>query len=419
MLMLRAGSGAAVVSFNAPPSTYVVIGLSKETPDKDLEKLTELFGPAHPGPGRHYAISMESLDAFTRSPTFLAAEINRQFDFAERKNTPIFFHIDPEHGFGADTETSPADAPPVKYWKDPDMCEWAGFPEPGQAPRVPRLWFNWGAWVCMPAIPCFSSPKFLDLAAKQMAAGIAGPIAARVRKLDASGKGYLFAGINIGWETGIPSYHFDPAKLPVSTYSSHRIAMEPWEAQLRAGYAALHWQGWNQARLDAEAQARGITSNALFEELCDQTIHDYNQFLAKSCFDQGISRDRIFTHIVAIPSVKPERTSTGWPPIWTAVNSYSTPGFTMDNRGAAIYDLANLRREIAAADPNQAHFAAIEAYVRHYHDEAGFDAFLHEVFDHGGITMCLYGTFPAGHAFSLDQKRENATLAIYKWLHDN
>jgi hypothetical protein len=252
-----------------------------------------------------------------------------------------------------------------------------------------------------------------------MADGIAGPIATRLRKLAAEQKGYLFAGINIGWETSIPNYHFDPKELPIANLpvTVRGTRMEPWEANAQMGYAALHWQGWNQQRLAAEARKRGITSEALFSNLCYQTIHDYNQFLAKACFDQGIPREQIFTHIVAISSAKPENTSTNHPPIWTAVNPYCIPGFTMDNRGAAIYNFAKLRNEITAADPTQPHFAASEAYVLHYHDKDSFADFLREVFDNGGTRMCLYGAFPQGQRYSLDLKRENATLALFEWLH--
>ena len=107
---------------------------------------------------------------------------------------------------------------------------------------------------------------------------------------------------------------------------------------------------------------------------------DYNAALAKCFHDQGLPRDHVYTHQVAVGTAKPGIMSTITPPIWVAVNPYSTPGFTLDNKGGAVYDLAEVKRQIKAADPSQDHFAASESYLRDYHDEKAFSDVLAEQF---------------------------------------
>ena len=103
----------------------------------------------------------------------------------------------------------------------------------------------------------------------------------------------------------------------------------------------------------------------------------------KSVSRRGIPRDHVYTHTVAMASVDPARANTGTPPIWAAVNAYSIPGFTMDNDGAAVYDLAQVKRQIVVADPAQTHFAVAESYLFHYGDELAMRANLSEAFDNG------------------------------------
>ena len=309
----------------------------------------------------------------------------------------------------------------MKYWRDPDMREWAEFPADGRYPaRIPRQWFNWGAWNSpAPAVPCLGSPKFLRFVRYQVGAGVARPLAARVSKLDREGRGYLFAGVNIGWETCIPiNVGVDPNALPAAVWpvESRGVTMQPWEAGAHLGYAALYWRGWSQAKLEAEAKRRGTDTQAVFNDVCWHVLHDYNAALAKLFADQGLSRDRIDTHQVAVATVKPGIISTITPPIWVAVNPYSTPGFTLDNKGGAVYDLAEFKRQIKAADPTQTHFAASESYLRDYHDEAAFTGILTEQFGGGCLVKWLYSAYPTGGTFGLDPKPEGETLAILHWL---
>jgi hypothetical protein len=309
----------------------------------------------------------------------------------------------------------------VKYWDNPKMREWLSFPVGGKLPdQIPRPWFNWGSWVSpAPALPAFGSPKFLNFAETQIRDGLAAPIARRLHALRQNHREYLFAGINVGWETHfLDNRGTDLKKLPEAVWPAEQrgVRMQPWEANGQTGYASLYWTGWNAQRLAAEAAHRKTTPSSLFDNLCFGVVHDYMESLAGECVKAGLSSSRIYTHIVAISTVRPEATSTFLMPTWVAVNRFSVPGFTMDNRGAAVYNLSVLKSQIHAADPDQKGFAAIESYLANYRDEKSCADSLHETFDNGGVIKVLFGPFGKGTPFELDPKPEGATLAILKWL---
>jgi hypothetical protein len=207
----------------------------------------------------------------------------------------------------------------------------------------------------------------------------------------------------------------DPTHLPIASWpiNARNISMQPWEAGSQLGYASLYWQGWNETKLTAEAQRKNMTRDALFNSLCYALIHDYLETLARVCTENGIPKDHVFTHIVPMASVDSSRISTSVPPIWTAVNSYSIPGFTMDNRGAAVYNLTELKRQITAADPSQNHFAVSESYLFNYKDEESMRDNLDEAFNNGGLMKSIYGALPFDDD---DPEPIGAINAIRKWL---
>jgi hypothetical protein len=135
--------------------------------------------------------------------------------------------------------------------------------------------------------------------------------------------------------------------------------------------------------------------------------------LARVCVENGIPKDHVFTHIVPMASIDPSLIRPSTPPIWTAVNSYSIPGFTMDNRGAAIYNLTALKSQIIAADPLQNHFAVSESYFFNYKDEESMRDNLAEAFNNGGLMKSIYGALP----FSNDDPQPiGAIKAVREWL---
>ncbi len=388
----------------------------------NIASLKRTFGEVNPDAQRMYAYGKQQLRFLTRSNAFVRSEMEAAFDLAEQTNIPLFIHIDPIYGWGADEENSPADAPTIKYWNNETMREWIEFPfNSSQLPsRIPRTWFNWGSW-CSPtsAFPAIGAPNFVNFSAVQFNESVSKPLSLWLVRLNQQNRSYLFAGINIGWETNIFNYRqIDPAHLPTAVWpvNARNITMKQWEAGAQLGYASLYWQGWTEEKLVAEAQLRNMTRNALFDLFCYQAIHDYLQILAKACLDNNIPRDHIFTHIVPMASVSPLRIDTTVPPIWTAVNSYSIPGFTMDNRGAAVYNLTELKHQITLVDPTQSHFSVSESYLFNYGDEQSMHDNLAEAFDNGALVKAIYGALPFA---SEDPQPIGAIKAIRQWLNTN
>src|SRR5690606_39078086 len=150
--------------------------------------------------------------------------------------------------------------------------------------------------------------------------------------------------------------------------------MQNWEAG-KLGYAALHTLG----------------HNTYDKEKLYEVIHSYSEFLAKTAFDTGIPKDKIFTHIVGIRSSQPNLSTTFAPPIWTAVNDYSTPGFTL-SPVSCPYNLSTLVSEIQLADPTKTRFGNVEGYS--IGADASFeqaDDYFGDMFAHGASIVAVYG----------------------------
>lgn len=308
------------------------------------------------------------------------------------------------------------------------MREWGEFPAGDVLPtHIPRLWFNWGPW-CSPvaAVPALGSQKFIAFARSQLAAGVLEPLVARLGKWSRNRQEYLFAGINIGWEIHFPDYNAAWLRAanrnqpgPVLAECPPHLkglAMDERSIGLRLGYASLHWRGWNEVRLAEAAIKDGIPRDEKFRRLCYESIHAYMDALAKECADHSVPPDRIYTHIVALATVKDADLTI--PPVWTAVNRYSTPGFTMDQKGAARFDLETLKREIAnAPGSRRSGFGAVESYFglngRNYIADAdSYRKELDGLFDAGARVKVVYGAFP----LVVGRAPEPAFVAIREWL---
>ena len=177
--------------------------------------------------------------------------------------------------------------------------------------------------------------------------------------------------------------------------------MQPWEMG-PTGYAALYWLGWNRQSLNEEIKKRNTTEKELVAQLLHKVTHDYMERCAKIANDAGIDKNKIYTHIVPMDSVRSHSTSFV-PPIWAAVNEYSTPGFTLSQGSGAVYDLDNLKAKIAKAEPAQKQFACIEGYVNHLHGYEKFKGFLNELDGNGASLINILGwTEPAHSPYSID-----------------
>jgi len=362
----------------------------KEDAEMYLKKLKKALGSQKPDSEKRYGFGMCSPQLLTSSVLELKSLVNQGFDLALKYDVPVYFTCDymydvtPKNGGGAQP----------KFYKDPLMCEWTAFPKEGEEHGpVPRFWWSWGAPLTRPAIPCFESPHFKAFITKQLKYGIVDPIVNRLSELKAKNKEYLFAGLSAGWETHVPDqrpgrYGWYPDDPP-AYFKDPNIVMEPWE-MAQTGYAALHWRGWNENSIRGEARKRKMSEADLVTELLHDVTHDYMELCAKTAFDAGIDRGKIYTHTLAIESAK-QLNSSYSPPIWAAVNDYSTPGFTFSQGSGAVYNMAKIKAEIAKVDPNQKNIGCTEGYMNHLRSYDEFMGFMNELTDNGATLIKILG----------------------------
>ncbi|RKX38171.1 MAG: hypothetical protein DRP64_16130, partial [Verrucomicrobia bacterium] len=386
--------------------------------DRAIGELVVDLGTNNPASDRMYAFGMNGMPLLTRSVAVLSGYVDSVFDVAEEHGVPAYFHIDPVYGFG--TDPIPAgDEPALQYWDHPDMCEWVNFPEAGQTSgQVPRSWVNWGQWIRLgSALPNYESPALQQFYINQLEDGILKPIKERILALQKEGKGYLFAGLNIGWETRF-SDKSDWAGVAITNYFNTSEVMYEWE-KAKTGYAALHTKGWDDASLTLEASARGISKDRLFYDLCAESVHGNMELLAKTARDYGFFKSQVFSHIVALESYYSDawiNNNVETPPVWTALNDYSTPGFTLDQNGAAKYDLDEMQ-SVFDAYGHEFKYGAVETYLIQYQTEAAYRIQLDEYFNNGTTLIAVLGAVDRlGVSPSAYTMNDDQAAAIRDWM---
>ncbi|MGM5470144.1 hypothetical protein ACS386_07695 [Flavobacteriaceae bacterium LMO-SS05] len=374
-----------------------------------ISELPHLFGEIKKDSKFKYAFGLPGPMLLTQSVDEMQDQINKAFDAAEKYNVPVYFQLDDCNNY---TDQF-GDGSDIKFYENPDWVEWVSFPKDGenwggqQNGRPPYFWFNWGSWMHAKAFPAFQSPGYRDFIVNRLREGVLKPLNIRYNKLKAEGRAYLFAGMAIGWETHIPDYsssnsvlQVNPDNLPISVINGDR--MEPWEAT-KFGYNSLHILGHDQYDLD----------------VLNRVIHDYSELLAKTAFESGIPKHKIFTHIVGMMSAYPDLRTTFSPPIWTAVNEYSVPGFTMSPVTCA-YNIETLTAEIKKADPTQNYFALAEGYslgVDQNFKQA--DDYFASMFNNNALFVSVFGwgREPPASMFSVSHSEDSPfVLAAKKWL---
>ncbi|MCC9655189.1 hypothetical protein [Rhodopirellula halodulae] len=415
------------------PTQYVVLegGGPDQGPGPDVKanfhSLAHRFEPMPSDSKRMVAYGVQQLRILSRSVPRVRRDVEQALDLAEQTGVPVFFHVDSCYGWGADDSLPPNEQPSIRFWAHAEMREWTEFPTDNSPPtQIPRAWLHWGPWCSpAPAVPAFGSPKFTAFAASQLDQAVLDPLAERLETWRSQNLEHLFAGINIAWEAHIPDWNDGGMRRLIqrekgsvkagAPRSVQGIEMTPSLVGSQLGFASLHWRNWNETRLRTAAKNEGISRDAKFRQLCYEAIHDYMESLSKTCHDRGIKRDRIYTHIVALSTVQPA--STLRPPIWTAVNAYSTPGFTMDNRGGARFDLNEILRQIRSArGEREVRFGMVESYFRlgnriYVNNADQCQRELEAMFHSGATLQVFYGGFPLNV-----RTPKAALLAIEQWL---
>lgn len=324
-----------------------------------------------------------------------AAELEQQvinyLNYAEQSGYPVCFHVD-------DWNYPPTD---IGWSSDPEMIEWTAFPAEGEdhGPLLKRRWLNWGTWEILPPSPNFESPKFREFMSTRMSGGIR-QIVDRVAKWKQEGRGYLFAGIVLGWETG---YY---------TMDNQHPGMEPGEGSILTGYAALHARGHDAASVAQVAAENGITERKAHHLLMNDVKRDYTAFLSRTVYEAGISTNRIYTHYPQVgffpnhPLQADGRAST----IEATINDYSRTGFSGNTTG-------NHRRNAELlAEHGRSKFGIVELNFGEdfLKEEDSAYQFCNDNFDLGATMITIFGWWDG-----INPGSAAGAAGIQRWLNED
>ncbi len=385
------------------------MGKDADTRYNFIEEIPHIFGEIDPAGPYKYAFGIAGPMLLTQSVAEMQDEIRLAFNAAEKYNVPVYFQLDDCNNY---TTQFGSGALP-KFYENPDWCEWVSFPVFSETwggesnGRLPYYWFNWGRWMHASSFPCFQSEGLRNFVVRQMKEGVLNPLNERLDALRKAGKEYLFAGMAIGWETHIPDYstgntvlNINPSDLLVNVLANDR--MQPWEAA-RYGYHSL-----------------SILDKASYDlETLYDVIHDYSELLARTAYDSGIPKEKIYSHMVGFMSARTDLRTTFAPPVRAAVNAYCTPGYTL-SPVTCPYNLDTLVNEIRKADSDQDEFACAEGYDRGVNGSfAQADSYFDSMFGHGAalVTVFGWGIEAADSPFAVSHSPDSPFVqAAAKWL---
>ena len=212
-----------------------------------LPEMEYLHGKIDENSDRMYAFGVVGPMLLTQSIEEMQEEVNACFDYAEEYGIPVYFQLDDINNYTSYFGSGAAE----KFWENPEMCEWIAFPEEGEKyggerkyGGLPRFWYNWGVWRSTKATPNLASPAFRALVTDNLKRGVLDPLMKRYNKLVSEGKGYLFAGLAVGWETHIPDYSsyntflgISAANLPINPGGEITLALN--EETLAGGMSGI------------------------------------------------------------------------------------------------------------------------------------------------------------------------------------
>ena len=387
---------------------YLIFQMSTE--NRDLEgqvpEVKAEFGALPAGSPRYVGFSVALL-TFTTPVEELRRRVTRALDHAEESGLPVSFQLD--------------DMNFMPEYSDPFMVEWTAFPKPGETvgPRAEHYWLNWGSWMALPPPPNFESPAIRAEVQKRLREGVLPPLLERLAKWKQQKRSYLFAGIVVGWETGMPEYRSWRNAPAASLRDEQRhITMTPEERGEQLGYASLYARGWTQKKIEARARETGKSVEDVTRELLYQVVHDYTAFWAKTVNDAGIPKERIYTHGVAWESVPEQRLPMPWfrkssrvPPVWVYVNPYCRPGYTMGTGQFEPEAFVRLLRDAGVTDG----WGAVETYVHGVDSQAAFGGHLRQLFGNGAHLVDIWGWTATGTPYD-PMLAPGALRAIHEWL---
>ena len=386
---------------------YLVFQMGTENKDFEtiLPELKAEFGVKATGSSRYVGFGVALMTLKTPVDE-LRRQVTHALNSAEETGLPVLIKLD--------------DMNFTTEYTDPSMVEWTAFPKPGETygPLAKHYWLNWGSWMALPPTPNLESAAFRHDVEMRLKEGVLPSLLERLARWKDQNRSYLFAGMCVGWESGIPDYRTLRNAPVLPRDEQRKITMTEEERGVQFGYASLYARGWTQQKLQDTAAKTGKSMEDVTTEQLFQVIHDYTAFLAKTVHDAGIPKERIYTHGVAWESVSDGRLPGAWmrnssrvPPIWVNVNDYSRPGYTV---GAGQFDSEVLGKLLRAAGAQDG-WGGVEAYVRGVESEDAFEGYLGQLFASGARLVDIFGWTAAGSPYD-PKHAPGALLAVHSWL---
>jgi hypothetical protein len=378
----------------AEPTYLVILG--------DPETFAEAFRPQPPENPRQ--VGFGTLIYTLKTPTdAIREQVEDALDTAERTGYPVLFQLD-DWNFPEQSQ-------------DPALVEWTDWPQEGTShgPLVKRRWINWGTWFTAGPPPNFESPRFRAQLEQRIEEAIAKPIAARLDRWRAEGKGYLFAGVVVGWETGFYTMtHVDRSNPPAF---QGRVFEE--DEIVRTGYAALTTRGYTKPSIKRIAAQCSTTEEKVMDAILHDLLHDYTAFWAKMLAEGGVPHRRIYSHytpaITHPDLVKILEGDGRLVPLDAASNPYCRPGFTITH--GASYRFEGLMSALHAMNCTQWGAVEIEFVPATRGKEAAYEE-LSRLTDAGAKVLCIFGWWEdKDHPFAANTP--DTVAAMKRWLAGN
>ncbi|MDR3626202.1 MAG: hypothetical protein P4L45_05190, partial [Ignavibacteriaceae bacterium] len=250
----------------------------------------------------------------------LRKNVEEDLDSAESSGYPVLLKLD-DWNFNSASS-------------DSDMVEWTGWPAQGHkyGHPVDKRWINWGEWFWVETPGNFESIKFRKEIECKLVSVIIPPIVARLKKWRAENREYLFAGIVVGWETGY--YNMKGyGTINLNPLPAYKNLTYKESDEINTGYAALSSRGYTRDSVKHLSSMQNKSEEQVIHDLMTDVAHDYAEFWARICCQNGIPRERIYTHFTAVSSIPESKSPLPFIdgrifPLKAAVNEYSRPGVT-------------------------------------------------------------------------------------------
>jgi len=91
----------------------------------------------------------------------------------------------------------------------------------------------------------------------RMKEGVLPPLLERLARWKNQNRSYLFAGVCVGWESGIPEYRPLRQAAVMPRDEQRKITMTEEERGVQFGYASLYARGWTQQNIQDTSAKTG------------------------------------------------------------------------------------------------------------------------------------------------------------------